>query len=595
MPGFVRSKKDEARWQKAKQSASKSKGKEESSFTDTDWALVNHIYHKMTKSIHDALSNKGSVDAYIDQLLKIRRHLTGRDNPYSSGDSPYSNEDTDYPEEQSYDVDPESMTDEEKQYSPEEENYDLEDQNDEASNWLRANDPKKRKNVEPAAQSASSPLNPAAEAEDESSDYEKPERTKARFKEMSPERLSILKHLAGHWLDHYDKIRMKEASAKNNPLLFAEGHRQAASIAAHRDFDAELKKLQESQEFRTMPKMAQLKAIVDFKKKFLATNPDFHQKALDQINDAQRIKDTAIGLANKEKQMKESEMIHGGSAMMPSTGMSAEEAAQHAGGTKDEDGGYSVNITADPKVGFAAGNKNFLNLVAQDKKARGSAVVAPKDIDDVGELSAPELNVDQHPMLKHPVNKKHINDFFNEYMPLIEINASKIIKNKKAAGIPEDKLDQGDLNIAGMHGLMQAAFSYDPDVGASFPTHASRKIAGAMNSKIGGQDFLTRQMRSQINFFNKHGKLPEPEFRQKARAEQFAHRKQIVPTEQVQTEQPSAPAPAPAPQTAAPEPKKTAHQMIESSSHPDAKAILDRKNRVDSVKRMVIRRGGENK
>ena len=50
MPGFIRSKKDESVWAKAKKATAKSKGKDEESFSDTDWALTNHIYHKMKKS-----------------------------------------------------------------------------------------------------------------------------------------------------------------------------------------------------------------------------------------------------------------------------------------------------------------------------------------------------------------------------------------------------------------------------------------------------------------------------------------------------------------------------------------------------------------
>jgi predicted HTH transcriptional regulator len=122
-----------------------------------------------------------------------------------------------------------------------------------------------------------------------------------------------------------------------------------------------------------------------------------------------------------------------------------------------------------------------------------------------------------------------------------------------------------------------------------------------MNSKISGQDFLTRQLRSQINYYNKHGKLPEPEFKQKARADQFAHRKE-QPAEQESTSgttqspmsQPSqAPATIASATPSAPpsQPKKTAHEMIQSSKHPDAANMIERKNRVDSIKR-VIRRSG---
>ena len=53
MPGFVKTPKDEARWARAKDAASKSKDKGESDFNDRDWALTNYIYHRMSKNQED--------------------------------------------------------------------------------------------------------------------------------------------------------------------------------------------------------------------------------------------------------------------------------------------------------------------------------------------------------------------------------------------------------------------------------------------------------------------------------------------------------------------------------------------------------------
>jgi hypothetical protein len=50
MPGFVRTKADEAKWSKAKSAVSKQRGKSQESFTDRDWALTNHIFHEMKKT-----------------------------------------------------------------------------------------------------------------------------------------------------------------------------------------------------------------------------------------------------------------------------------------------------------------------------------------------------------------------------------------------------------------------------------------------------------------------------------------------------------------------------------------------------------------
>lgn len=49
MPGFIKTPKDEARWEKAKAAAGKSTKKD----SDSYWALSNYIYHNMGKSEED--------------------------------------------------------------------------------------------------------------------------------------------------------------------------------------------------------------------------------------------------------------------------------------------------------------------------------------------------------------------------------------------------------------------------------------------------------------------------------------------------------------------------------------------------------------
>jgi len=70
MPGFIKDKKDEEKWQKAKRVVedqySKAGGKSEPSFNDSDWALANHIYQNMKtkdstrfKRVKDKIRGRG--------------------------------------------------------------------------------------------------------------------------------------------------------------------------------------------------------------------------------------------------------------------------------------------------------------------------------------------------------------------------------------------------------------------------------------------------------------------------------------------------------------------------------------------------------
>ena len=51
MPSFIKNKKDEKKWQRAKRIVedqhSKAGGRTEPDFTDRDWALANHIYQNL--------------------------------------------------------------------------------------------------------------------------------------------------------------------------------------------------------------------------------------------------------------------------------------------------------------------------------------------------------------------------------------------------------------------------------------------------------------------------------------------------------------------------------------------------------------------
>ena len=82
MPAFIKDKKDEKRWSKAKSAVSQSHNKGEEAFTDQDWALANHIYHKMQKADLEnslleitELSKNTSDNQSLDQLKIGRAHV----------------------------------------------------------------------------------------------------------------------------------------------------------------------------------------------------------------------------------------------------------------------------------------------------------------------------------------------------------------------------------------------------------------------------------------------------------------------------------------------------------------------------------------
>ena len=132
MPGFVRTPKDEARWSKAKDAAKRSKKKDEDSFTDQDWALVNHIYHQMGKAeelgkaVKDMMKgskDEASVEELQSFLEKARKRLS------DEAEDPYEKDDAD------------ELGEGFREFDPDEED-------DDAAKWLAENDPEARQDEE---------------------------------------------------------------------------------------------------------------------------------------------------------------------------------------------------------------------------------------------------------------------------------------------------------------------------------------------------------------------------------------------------------------------------------------------------------------
>ena len=51
MPAWINTPAEERQWQRAKQIVRQQRSKKEAEFTDRDWALANHIFHKMSASV----------------------------------------------------------------------------------------------------------------------------------------------------------------------------------------------------------------------------------------------------------------------------------------------------------------------------------------------------------------------------------------------------------------------------------------------------------------------------------------------------------------------------------------------------------------
>jgi len=71
MPGRL-SKRDEKKWQKAKRTVRKQKGKKQSKFTDRDWGLTQFIFKKMKKAeLHERVLTLVKTANALDAIGEI--------------------------------------------------------------------------------------------------------------------------------------------------------------------------------------------------------------------------------------------------------------------------------------------------------------------------------------------------------------------------------------------------------------------------------------------------------------------------------------------------------------------------------------------
>lgn len=521
MPAFIKTPADEARWERAKKAARKTLSESDG---DKFWALTNSIYQKMTKSEED-------IEAVELVLHKARKRLSDEtEDPYDSDDEDESLEDQGFREfdpDEGDDADkwleendPQRKQDEdeegEEQYEPDYYSEYGPDEDEESHQQLQGVDEDEapadeEPSEEPAAEAEAPGTEGGAssEAEGGPAQEQSPQAAPAqevkeegRFPQPSKDEIAEMRQYTRPWEQRArDKTRL-EAEAHKNPVLAHEGKLVEARNLGHKQYQDAFAAMQASPEYQNADPISQMEMDSKFESDWHKQNPDYlsnaaklhseaHKKGYD-IEEGSK-KPYATHRAAKDEAIRH--VLSGGA--QAESPMSTEEAMQHAGGVKDEEG-TTGSMTQDPSSSFAAGNKEFLQQYAKDyeKKAK-----KPKNVDemmnyDEGSKADVQRVLGEHPALKDPAKKAKVDAFFQKYHPLIGMNAQKVI-NKLGLDQKRGDIDLGMLHEAGMHGLMQAINDYDHDhpSKASFATHASNKIRGLQQTAMRSQDQIPQELR----------------------------------------------------------------------------------------------------
>ena len=315
-----------------------------------------------------------------------------------------------------------------------------------------------------------------------------------RFPQPSREELADMRRYARPWEQRAREKTRLEAEASKNPVLAHEGKLVEARNLSHRDHQDAYAKLQSSPEYQGADPITQMEMDSKFETDWHKQNPDYLANA--GKAHAQAHAEGLKGMGEGAKAKKEAiQHIRMGGAQ-PDDPMSAEEAMQHAGGTKGEEGTVGTMVH-DPAAKFAREHQKFVTEEGGKHEGRAAAregfysKKAQEYAGKHGEI--PEYQkgdvskiLGDHPAMKDPKNKAKVDSFFQKYHPMINMNAHRVLKQ---LGLDKGSIDMGLLHEAGMHGLFQAINDYNHDNPgkATFATHAGNKMRGLMQTALKDQ------------------------------------------------------------------------------------------------------------
>lgn len=494
MPAFIKTPKDEARWEKAKSAANKSHSESEG---DSYWAIVNSIYQKMKKSIEFAeqVDNPAFIDEAIKVLQKARQKMSDEYDPNEE------QEEEAPAEEQLSEFDPEASEGEDwlKDNDPDS-GQDYEEYGDDEDEDAHRSDIEARPPAVASAegvpqgtvQEQGSPRGAGgASGGGDQAEAQEEAKAQSRFRQPSKEEITALRAHTRPWETRAREAQRLQADPSKNPELAHQGNIIEARNKYHADRKSAYQQLTGSKEYQGADPISQMEMDDKFENDWKSKNPDHMLSAMKAHKEAHEAgkKGQELHAGVKDAQIRH--VLSGGAGV--GSGMSTEEALQGIGGAKGEEGGTEGAVKQDPAAGFAAGNQDFINQYAQDYANKGRKVSNLDEMENWDEGSKKDIG-----RILGPAGPKDpkFEQFFSHYHPLIGMSAKRVM-NKLGLDHKNPDIDMSMLHEAGMHGLVQAINDYQHDnpSKASFSTHAGNKIRGLQMTALRNQDQIPAEVR----------------------------------------------------------------------------------------------------
>ena len=187
---------------------------------------------------------------------------------------------------------------------------------------------------------------------------------------MSDKMMSDMKPLAKLWLEEADRKDKASADPESNTVKRQSGKLTEAHEKHTGDFNKAYGEFLNSDQVKDLKGRDRHNAVQEWKTKWKAENPQ-HDENLSNISEAQQKFAYSQPKAKETASEKHQHIMSGGQSMP--TEMSDQEALQHLGGGKTEEG-YQGTIVQDPSAAFAARNPQLQAALKPEQLERMKAV-----------------------------------------------------------------------------------------------------------------------------------------------------------------------------------------------------------------------------
>jgi hypothetical protein len=214
----------------------------------------------------------------------------------------------------------------------------------------------------------------------------------------SDKMMGHLKGMAKEWLETARNRELANANEDVNPLKHASGQMKQAHEANTKDFHQAHSDFLSSDSVKNLSPRDRFKAVQDWKGKWKQDNPDYEEGQENISNAQSKFADAAQNIKQKSEDVKE-HIARAGVGEAPD--MSDQEAMQHLGGGKTDEGYEGGSITKNPTAAFAAKNPRYVKLLNDEQNARvdriNSAHAAQGKVRQPISAPSPEVKVRKKP------------------------------------------------------------------------------------------------------------------------------------------------------------------------------------------------------